>query len=172
LSPSPFHNNATEPRNTTPGSILSGLSDLQLNSPSRSSTPNPAIHHESRSPTRSPRVGSGLRANREQHHQVEKEEPPDSMFHKREVQESLENAKNITSRLLRALSSRDLHREEGSTIQSLYQQAKTLFEFKLSASRTVGLVGDSGVGKSSLINSLLDREHLAREVCYCSQWLV
>jgi putative ribosome biogenesis GTPase RsgA len=62
------------------------------------------------------------------------------------------------------LSSSNPHRESGSSIERLHQQAIRLTEFELPSSRIVGLVGDSGVGKSSLINSLLDKMELARAV--------
>src|SRR2546423_207914 len=46
----------------------------------------------------------------------------------------------------------------------LHQQSLRLQTFQLPSSRIVGLVGDSGVGKSRLINSLLDHVDLARVV--------
>ncbi|KAF2811457.1 uncharacterized protein BDZ99DRAFT_413910 [Mytilinidion resinicola] len=52
--------------------------------------------------------------------------------------------------------------QAGTDLYALRQQAQALSEFEPSRTRTVGLVGDSGVGKSSLINSLLDRPDLAR----------
>lgn len=81
-----------------------------------------------------------------------------------EVQEALANARALTLRMTNVLSSSNLHREHGSSIQSLYQQATRLNNFTLPSSRIVGLVGDSGVGKSSLINSLLDKLEVARAV--------
>jgi putative ribosome biogenesis GTPase RsgA len=68
--------------------------------------------------------------------------------------------------MAQALASSNLHREQGSAIHSLHQQVVALSEFQPPASRIVGLVGDSGVGKSSLINSLLDLEGFARAVRY------
>lgn len=66
--------------------------------------------------------------------------------------------------LANTLSSSNLHHEGGSSVRNLYQQAAQLHQFQLPSSRIVGLVGDSGVGKSSLINSLLDKVELARAV--------
>ncbi|KAF2789491.1 hypothetical protein K505DRAFT_365563 [Melanomma pulvis-pyrius CBS 109.77] len=66
------------------------------------------------------------------------------------------------AQMAEALSSSTLHREQGSNIESLHQQAIRLSAFQPPSSRIVGLVGDSGVGKSSLINSLLDKEDFAR----------
>lgn len=66
--------------------------------------------------------------------------------------------------MAQVLSSSKLHLESGSTIQGLHQQALDLAALQLPSSRIVGLIGDSGVGKSSLINSLLDKVDLARAV--------
>ena len=101
-------------------------------------------------------------------HRIEDESPPQASFHMPEVQGALATAANIASSMVKVLSSSGLHRESGSCIEGLYQQATRLHEFQLPSSRIVGLVGDSGVGKSSLINSLLDREELGREVRDCS----
>jgi hypothetical protein len=49
-----------------------------------------------------------------------------------------------------------------STIQRLRSEAAQLSAFSPPATRTVGFVGVSGVGKSSLINSLLDIQQLAK----------
>ncbi|KAF3031928.1 hypothetical protein E8E12_002110 [Didymella heteroderae] len=58
-------------------------------------------------------------------------------------------------------------------MQKLYHEALRLAQFQLPSSRIVGLIGDSGVGKSSLINSLLDKPDLARasgsgSACTCA----
>ncbi|KAL1845937.1 hypothetical protein Daus18300_014397 [Diaporthe australafricana] len=47
-------------------------------------------------------------------------------------------------------------------MQGLHERVKKLSRFQPISTRTVGFVGDSGVGKSSLLNSLLDRYGLAR----------
>lgn len=80
------------------------------------------------------------------------------------MQRAFGNAKTEAASLAKALSSSTLHLESGSTIEKLHRQALELSEFKLPVSRIVGLVGDSGVGKSSLINALLDAADLARAV--------
>lgn len=60
------------------------------------------------------------------------------------------------------LASGSLHTEPDSTMRKLFEEATELIRFKCPNTRTVGFVGDSGVGKSSLINSLLDIKGLAR----------
>lgn len=47
-------------------------------------------------------------------------------------------------------------------MKSLHERAKNLSRFEPLSTRIVGFVGDSGVGKSSLLNSLLDYRGLAR----------
>ncbi|KAI0481373.1 hypothetical protein GGR56DRAFT_316915 [Xylariaceae sp. FL0804] len=55
-----------------------------------------------------------------------------------------------------------LRQDADSTIKRLYETASSLAHFRCPSTRIVGFVGDSGVGKSSLLNSLLDRRDLAR----------
>ncbi|KAH7084158.1 hypothetical protein FB567DRAFT_528499 [Paraphoma chrysanthemicola] len=95
-------------------------------------------------------------------HEVEAEDPPSAFGDLAGVQKAFDDARTLTQRIVTVLSSSDLHHENGSSIQNLHQQATTLAAFKPLSSRIVGLVGDSGVGKSSLINSLLDKRDFAR----------
>ncbi|CAO2651427.1 Nn.00g039970.m01.CDS01 [Neocucurbitaria sp. VM-36] len=124
-------------------------------------SPGPSGMRDSRSPSPSHRRRSGSGINRETH-RIENEEPPPALLHMPEIRDALANARTLTSRMVDVLSSSNLHRENDSSIGNLHQQAKRLHEFQLPSSRIVGLVGDSGVGKSSLINSLLDKIGLAR----------
>ncbi|KAF2740486.1 hypothetical protein EJ04DRAFT_559010 [Polyplosphaeria fusca] len=87
---------------------------------------------------------------------------PESPFYGKQVQDALTKARITTANLATALSTSHLHLEAGSTVRNLHQQATILSDFQPPSTRVVGLVGDSGVGKSSLINSLLDKEELAR----------
>jgi ribosome biogenesis GTPase A len=81
-----------------------------------------------------------------------------------QVENALTHARRVTKRITNVLTNSDLHRENGSNIAGLLRQAAELGEFKLPSSRIIGLVGNSGIGKSSLINSLLDQGKLAIEV--------
>lgn len=76
------------------------------------------------------------------------------------------NGKRLISRIVNVLSSSGLHQEPESNIRNLLQQASLLDAFELQSSRTVGFVGDAGVGKSSLLNSLLDYAYFARTVSW------
>lgn len=95
-------------------------------------------------------------------HNVEDEDPPDDEFHSPAFQRRLSQARSILQDLTRVLSSSPVLLEPDSTIKRHYEEAETLRNFRPLSGRTVGLVGDSGVGKSSLINCLLDKDSLAR----------
>ena len=162
VTPSPSRTDSSQPRACRTDSIVNGITALNIEC-LQSGSPGASGQRESRSPTPSRRRRSGNGTNRDIH-QIENEKPPETLFHMPEVQGSLANARLLTARMINVLSSSNLHRENGSSIQSLHRQATRLNSFQLPSSRIVGLVGDSGVGKSSLINSLLDKEELARAV--------
>ena len=118
------------------------------------------------SPSRRRRSRSGSVLNRDVH-RIEDEVPPSASFHVPEIQQALSDVKSGVSRLIKVLSSSNMHLEHGSTVGSIHQQGLNLADLQLPSSRIVGLIGDSGVGKSSLINSLLDKIDLARAVSRC-----
>ncbi|KAF2688370.1 hypothetical protein K458DRAFT_414140 [Lentithecium fluviatile CBS 122367] len=160
VSPSAPSDGSSQPPAGRADSLSGGIAALHIGS-LRADSPGASGMRESRSPSPSRRRRSGSGINRDTH-RVENEDPPQALFHMPEVQEAFANARSLTSRVVNVLSSSNLHRESGSSIQSLHQRAIELNGFQLPSSRIVGLVGDSGVGKSSLINSLLDKVDLAR----------
>ncbi|KAH8664648.1 hypothetical protein BX600DRAFT_464800 [Xylariales sp. PMI_506] len=95
-------------------------------------------------------------------HDVKDEKPPNDRFLNPEFQKSFETAKRIMSDLATTLASSSLHVEPDSTMQRLHQRAGQLANFRCPSTRIVGFVGDSGVGKSSVLNSLLDFKRMAR----------
>ncbi|KAM7189178.1 hypothetical protein V8F33_010180 [Rhypophila sp. PSN 637] len=95
-------------------------------------------------------------------HNVGDEEPPEDDFNSPAVQRSFMNTRELMAKLETTLGSGNLHLESDSTIRRLREKARELARFQCPPTRTVGFVGDSGVGKSSLLNSLLDRKGLAR----------
>ncbi|TID05081.1 Nuclear GTPase SLIP-GC [Colletotrichum higginsianum] len=113
------------------------------------------------SPSPSPSPHPRLKAKKLPHN-VKDEKPPSNRFHDPTVQQAFGEAKTLMSSLANALGSSSLHVNPDSTIQRLHRQAQDLSRFQCPSTRTVGFVGDSGVGKSSLLNSLLDNQHLAR----------
>jgi hypothetical protein len=143
-------------------SLAANVAALSIESEKADSlAPTGLQENRSPSPSRRRRSGSGIRR---EPHLVESEDPPEAFAKMAEVQEALVNARTLPRRMAAVLSSSNLHRENGSSVRKLYQQATRLNDFQLPSSRIVGLVGDSGVGKSSLINSLLDKAGLARAV--------
>lgn len=91
---------------------------------------------------------SSARGDRSQH-DVSEEEMPEDAFHSPEFQKALLDAKKLMSRVERVLSSSSVHAEPESTIGKLHEEAVSLASFQYPASRTVGFVGESGVGKCS-----------------------
>ncbi|EXK95623.1 hypothetical protein FOQG_04173 [Fusarium oxysporum f. sp. raphani 54005] len=105
-------------------------------------------------------------------HEVADEELPDDAFHSPEFQGAFRDAKQLMSNIQSVLGSSNIHEAHESTMRKLHEDAGRLAAFEYPATRTVGFVGDSGVGKSSLLNSLLDTKGLARtsnngEACTC-----
>ncbi|KAL5613158.1 hypothetical protein FOVSG1_002221 [Fusarium oxysporum f. sp. vasinfectum] len=95
-------------------------------------------------------------------HDVADEELPDDAFHSPEFQGAFRDAKQLMSNVQSVLGSSNIHEGSESTMRKLHEEAGKLAAFEYPATRTVGFVGDSGVGKSSLLNSLLDTKGLAR----------
>ncbi|KAM0324397.1 hypothetical protein ACHAQA_008179 [Verticillium albo-atrum] len=94
---------------------------------------------------------------------VEDEEPPMfQRFFETSFQDAFGQAKNLMLEVRDVLQSSSLHEEPDSIMQQLHAKSLKLASFRCPSTRTVGFVGDSGVGKSSLLNSLLDRAGLAR----------
>jgi hypothetical protein len=95
-------------------------------------------------------------------HDVASEEPPDDPFNQPDFQKGFTDAKAAIGNLAGVLSSGSLHNQPDSKIRRLHAQAVELSAFQCPPTRTVGFVGNSGVGKSSLLNSLLDAKDLAQ----------
>ncbi|OAQ67731.2 dynamin family domain-containing protein [Pochonia chlamydosporia 170] len=95
-------------------------------------------------------------------HRVEDEVLLNDPFQNKELQDALSRSKELMAKLDNDLSSSSLVKEPESTIGRLRHRVHELAAFHCPATRIVGFVGDSGVGKSSLLNSLLDYKDLAR----------
>jgi hypothetical protein len=174
-SPTPSIEISTPEPTRTPsqtGTLLNEFNNLSLhevrpitstNNTRRNLYPEHQNDRRTQSPSASRRRRSSSAAN-SLPHKVEDEAPPLSHVHDQKIREALEDSRQPIRSLVSALSRHGLYREAGSAIHKLHEQAISLSGFEPPSTRIVGLVGDSGVGKSSLINSLLDTRELARAV--------
>ncbi|KAI8626695.1 hypothetical protein F5Y19DRAFT_445793 [Xylariaceae sp. FL1651] len=95
-------------------------------------------------------------------HDVADETLPDDHFNDPAFQRVFREAKTLMHELVDILGSSEVHNQPDSVMQRLHGQAQDLARFQCPSSRTVGFIGDSGAGKSSLLNSLLDCRDLIR----------
>jgi hypothetical protein len=79
-------------------------------------------------------------------HDVRDEETPQDGFHDPAFQQAFSDAKGLMSELVGVLGSSSLHIDPDTTMQRLHKEAGDLAHFQCPSSRTVGFVGDSGVG--------------------------
>ncbi|KAK2054164.1 hypothetical protein LY76DRAFT_523077, partial [Colletotrichum caudatum] len=86
-------------------------------------------------------------------HDVRDEEPPPNYFHDPAVQGALGDAKALAARLAGVLEGSPLHASADSTIKRLHRWARELANFQCPSTRTVGFVGDSGVGEPPLLSN-------------------
>ncbi|KXH25877.1 hypothetical protein CNYM01_11429 [Colletotrichum nymphaeae SA-01] len=127
----------------------------------QSNNPTPTFRQSSLNP-RTPRRSRGRSEVALVYHEVKDEELPESRFYDPAVQIAIKDAKALMTQLAGVLEDSPLHTNSDSTIKRLHGQAVDLAQFQGPSTRTVGFVGDSGVGKSSVLNSLLDQKDLAR----------
>ncbi|KAL2063117.1 hypothetical protein VTL71DRAFT_6189 [Oculimacula yallundae] len=86
---------------------------------------------------------------------------PDAPYFNADFQRGLRQAKAIAQRIANILGTCELAEDHDSHIHSMLQTANSLRNFVAPSICRIGIVGDSGVGKSSLINSLLNEINLA-----------
>ena len=149
--------------------VSRALQDVEAGRDSRSApllSPLPSLSL-SPSPLPSPnnRRRSGSRPRSEKHN-VRNEVPPNDTFNNPAFQKALQDTMETMTRLVSVLASSSVGHEPDSVMARLYTQARDLSKFECPSRRTVGVVGDSGAGKSSLLNSLLDFQGLARSVSF------
>lgn len=119
------------------------------------------------SPTPEPRTSgagrrrSSSRLNSDPPYDVRNEQLPEDRFNNPAVQEAFVKAKELMGDLASVLGSGTLHLESSTSVNSLHRRARELSQFQCPPTHTVGFVGDSGVGKSSLLNTLLDMDELS-----------
>ncbi|KAF2801711.1 uncharacterized protein BDZ99DRAFT_528183 [Mytilinidion resinicola] len=87
---------------------------------------------------------------------------PDVPIYDTRLQNALRDTKEQLRELHEAMEFGPGILNQAPNLSILAQQTNQLADFAYPETRTIGLVGDSGVGKSSLINSLLDERGVAR----------
>ncbi|KAL9106686.1 MAG: hypothetical protein Q9227_008338 [Pyrenula ochraceoflavens] len=92
---------------------------------------------------------------------VRNERKPQQAFYADSFQNSLSECIDITHKSALALNAVDIPATD-SGLQRLKNEAETLYSFEKKNTRTVAVLGDSGEGKSSVINSLLHYPDIAR----------
>src|SRR3569833_3323873 len=80
-------------------------------------------------------------------HEVHEEELPTVRFHDPAFQDAFLGTKRLVGDLEAVLGAGSLHQDPDSVMKGLYEKAKELSGFRCPATRTVGFVGDSGVGE-------------------------
>ncbi|KAL5050864.1 hypothetical protein BDW71DRAFT_107560 [Aspergillus fruticulosus] len=93
---------------------------------------------------------------------VREEELPRAPIYDIRLQNALRNVRGHISDLAQFMGERELAQDPTSGIHDLYEQLLRASRFAYPMTRTVGFIGDSGMGKSSVINSILDENGLAR----------
>ncbi|GFG16305.1 hypothetical protein IFM61392_09436 [Aspergillus lentulus] len=93
---------------------------------------------------------------------IRQEELPQVPIYDIRLQDALRNVRGELADLAQVMSRRELAQDPTTAFHELYKQTLEASRFAYPATRTVGFIGDSGMGKSSLINSILDQEGLAR----------
>ncbi|KFY43961.1 hypothetical protein V494_01724 [Pseudogymnoascus sp. VKM F-4513 (FW-928)] len=93
---------------------------------------------------------------------VDSEAPPSELFYSPGFQSMRNKGFDITNQICIALGKSRLSPVEGDNLQQLICDAKGLCKPEAPETRIVAILGDSGEGKSSLINSLLNIADLAK----------
>ncbi|KAL4890258.1 hypothetical protein BDV59DRAFT_195181 [Aspergillus ambiguus] len=93
---------------------------------------------------------------------IRQEELPRAPIYDLRLQNALRELRSQLTDLTRTMQRSGLAEDHNSMFYELYKQTLEASQFAYPETRLVGFIGDSGVGKSTLINSLLDRQGLAR----------
>lgn len=139
-----IRSSSTPFRSRQQGSLTRGMNALALSQsvgPSRHASPIIQPEQSNRAQSSSSRLGTGgVR------HDVRTERPPEGKFNTPAVQNALRASTDSMRRLTEVLGSNQLHYDPSSHLADLYQQAEKLAAFKIQDTRTVGFIGQSGVG--------------------------
>jgi hypothetical protein len=96
---------------------------------------------------------------------------PDKTFFTKEFQSSLAESVNLAQKAAKILTEIE-KKDSNQAVRQLIAKADELSRYESSQMTTIALLGNSGDGKSSLINSLLHYPELARTVSYPQSWQI
>lgn len=130
--------------NSSPDRIDAAL-DVQMTGPA-TQTPIMEPQDPLPVPRLTPRRRSGPSA-QQSFHKVDEEELPSDRYHEASFQGALASTKQLMCDLSRVLGSGSIHLEPDSVMRSLHERAELLGRFEPPSTRTIGFVGDTGVGK-------------------------
>ncbi|MCJ1396677.1 hypothetical protein MMC18_009569 [Xylographa bjoerkii] len=94
--------------------------------------------------------------------QVRDEELPQRPYFDQSLQKAIKEAQHIIRNIAIELEGCALGHNPESGLHALREQALQSQHFEMDATSTIGIVGESAAGKSSLINSLLNLREIAR----------
>ncbi|KAJ5703946.1 hypothetical protein N7493_011084 [Penicillium malachiteum] len=92
---------------------------------------------------------------------IREESLPSVPIHDARLQDQVKEVKSKLASLATSIGSSALVHDQSSSLYAHYQKIKKASKFEYPEIQTVGFIGDSGVGKSSLINSLLDQRGMS-----------
>ncbi|PWY79246.1 hypothetical protein BO70DRAFT_57351 [Aspergillus heteromorphus CBS 117.55] len=148
----------SQTQTSTPGSLGSGVRNLTLKDGVYGAVDDQGFDSSETSASSSPSHGD----ENDHSYNIRREELPQAPIYDIRLQNAFRQVRGQLTGLADLMGQRQLAHDPASDLHELYKQTIEASHFTCSATRTIGFIGDSGVGKSTLINSLLDQEGLAR----------
>ncbi|KAB8270563.1 hypothetical protein BDV30DRAFT_228831 [Aspergillus minisclerotigenes] len=156
-TPEPLHVQSTLDRDSTVDNLASDLDDSHLRDDG-----SPSDDNDQSSESDDDDDDDASDSDDSSLYNVRYERLPRARIYNAGLQEILRDIKSQLSILQNDMDRCPLSRDRDSDLFPLREKVRMLNELDCPETRTVGFIGNSGVGKSRLINSLLDQEGLAR----------
>ncbi|KAJ5100706.1 hypothetical protein N7456_006758 [Penicillium angulare] len=161
VAPSARTPSVNTPSVNTPPMNRSSMKSSPISATSTSSADEPTMAESSSRKSNS--EADTMESFREENsYSVRQESLPKAPVYDQGLQRGLAEVKNSLRNIASIMGDSDLAHDSDSHFNTLYHETKSLSNFRYPETRIVGFIGDSGVGKSSLVNSLLDEPNLAR----------
>ncbi|KAL3441007.1 hypothetical protein BJX65DRAFT_289514 [Aspergillus insuetus] len=143
------------------GSVSAHLQDLNL-ADSREAASESSAHNNDPNVDDISVRGDGDEIDSDYLYNIRGEELPQAPIYDIRLQNALRDIRGQLTDLVYGMSLQEQALDSTTGFRRLYEQTLSASRFTYPATRTVGFIGDSGMGKSSVINSILDQEGLAR----------